>query len=86
MSVSVMVKKAKGDNIFEVVTAGKHSSKQKMVYQLLPVQGLPFQMAVPLPHPSGLLQGAVPEGPVQRCTSKTPQLRYLSLVTQVRFS
>ena len=53
-----------------------------MVYQLL----LAFQMVVSLPHPSGLLQGATPEEPEQRCTAKTPQLRYLPLVTQVRFS
>lgn len=74
-SMAVMVKKAKGDNVFEVVDfAGKHSSKQKMVYRLLPVQGLAFQMAVPLLRPSGSLQGAMPDGAVQRCTSKTPLL------------
>lgn len=51
--------------------AGKHSSKEEMDYQLLPVQRLAFQMALPLPHPSALLQGGRPKEPVQRCMYKT---------------
>lgn len=73
MSISVMARKAKGKSILEVVTL-LETSKLKMVHELLPVPGLDFQLAVPLPHPLGLVQGTTPEGPEQRCTSKAPHL------------
>lgn len=49
-----------------------------MVNPLPLAQGLVLQVTVPFPHPSWLGPRAVPEGPVLRCTSKNPQLRYLT--------